>query len=102
MVTPDQWPYAEPPNCATFVTAQVLDGREPIRLAVHDEDHEWQFIGSTEGSLEDAKIILLSEAVALDPSVLHVADLPVGWRARRESPEEPWTREVDPDATQTI
>ena len=89
MVTPDPWPYAEPPNCATFVTAQVLDRREPILLAVHDEDHEWQFIGWTDGLLEDAKLILLSEAVALDSSILQVADLPVGWRAWREAPEGP-------------
>src|SRR6188508_277801 len=101
MMLPDPWPYAEPPDCSTFVTAQVLDRSEPILVALHDEDHEWQFIGLTKIPLEDSKVISLAEAVALDPSILQVADLPVGWRARRDFPGGPWTREVDPDATAT-
>ena len=83
----------------TFVTAQVLDRTEPILYAVHDEDGEWQFLGSTDGALENAKIIALHEAVELDPSVFELADMPVGWHALRDSPQHPWKREARDDAT---
>ena len=102
MVSVDRWPFAEPRNCVTFVTAQVLERSEPILHAVHDEDGEWQFIGSTDGTLENAKIILLSEAVELDSSLLQLADMPVGWHALRDSPDHSWKREAMDDADQTI
>ena len=41
----------------------------------------------------------LSEAVDLDPSILQLADLPLGWQAVRDSPEQRWKREVLDDAT---
>jgi hypothetical protein len=99
MVSADRWPFAEPRNIVTFVTAQVLDRIEPILRAVHEEDGEWQFIGFTGGTLENAKIIALSEAVDLDRSILQLADLPLGWQAVRDSPEHPWKREVLDHAT---
>ena len=83
--------------------AKVMDREEPILLVSHDaDDHGWQFIGSSDGTSENGRIILLSEAVELDPSVLQLADLPVGWHAWRGSVKEPWIREIAPDATSTI
>jgi hypothetical protein len=85
-----------------FTTRQVLEREEPILRVTHDtDDYGWQFLGS-EARAEDAKIISLEEAVELDRSVLQVADLPVGWHAWRASVEEPWIREIIPDATSTI
>jgi hypothetical protein len=103
MVSTDRWPFDQPQNCATFVTREVMDREEPILLVTHDaDDHGWQFIGSTDGTPENARIILLSNAVALDPSVLQLADLPVGWQAWRDSPDDPWVREAGSDVTPTI
>ena len=47
----DRWPFPEPRNCVTFITAQVLARAEPILHAVHDENGEWQFIGSSDGTV---------------------------------------------------
>jgi hypothetical protein len=103
MVSTDPSPFDQPQNCAAFVTREVMDREEPILLVYHDaDDHGWQFIGSSDGTVENGRIILLSEAVALDPSVFQLADLPVGWHAWRDSPEGPWVRRVDTDATPTI
>jgi hypothetical protein len=103
MVSHEPWPFDQPQNCAVFVTREVMDREEPILLVTHDtDDHGWQFIGATDGTKPNARIIALSEAVQLDPSVLQIADLPVGWRAWRASPEDSWIREADPDATPTI
>jgi hypothetical protein len=103
MVTLDSWPFDQPRNCAVHTTREVLERAEPILHVTHDsDDHGWQFIGSSDGTLENGKIIALHEAVELDPSVLQLADLPIGWHAWRDSVEEPWIREPDSDATQTI
>ena len=103
MVNHAPWPFDQPRNCAVFVTREVMDREEPILLVTHDvDDHGWQFIGPPDGTAANARIIALSEAVQLDPSILQVADLPVGWRAWRDSPEDAWIREADSEATQTI
>ncbi len=103
MVSTDSWPFDQPRNCAVFVTREVLDREEPILLVTHDaDDHGWQFIGSTDGTPENARIIALHEAVEIDTSLWQLADLPVGWRAWRDSPEDVWERETSSDATQTI
>jgi hypothetical protein len=102
MVSAHPWPFDQPRNCAVFTTRQVLEREEPILRVTHDtDDHGWQFLGRG-ARAEDAKIISLEEAVELDPSVLQIADLPVGWHAWRSSVEEPWIREIISDATSTI
>ena len=80
-----------------------MERREPILAVYHDaDDGAWQFIG---GQWEQADIILvcLEHAVARDASVASLADLPLGWGARREHADAPWERfevasEGEPDA----
>jgi hypothetical protein len=98
MVSVNRWPFHEQRNCVTFVTAHLLERAKPILHAVHDENGEWQFIGSSDGTVENGRVIALQEAVELDPSVLKLADMPVGWHALRDSPERPWTRKAIDDA----
>jgi hypothetical protein len=94
-VSDSRWPFAELKNSVAFVTSQVLDRTEPILHVVHDKEGEWQFIGETDGTVENAKILCLHEAVRIDPAVLKLAELPIGWHAVRESPEHDWRRELD-------
>jgi hypothetical protein len=90
----DSWPFDQSRNCAVFTTLEVLERKEPILHVRHDiDDHVWQFMGLTDGTLENGRLIALHEAVELDPSVLELADLPVGRHAVRERPEEPWVLE---------
>jgi hypothetical protein len=87
------WPFDQPPNCATFTMRQVLEGLEPIVVVYHDdEDHGWQFIGCTDASMTDVKIVSLGEIVQVDPTVLGVADLPPRWKATRTHVGGPWRR----------
>ena len=74
-----------------------MDGSEPILLVSHDEDdHGWQFIGSSEASMADAMLVALEEIVNVDPTVLEVADLEPGWQALREVVGGAWTRRLHP------
>ena len=52
----------------------------------------------SDGTWENSRVIALHEAVELDPSLLQLADLPVGWHAVRDSPDDPWRREVIDEA----
>jgi hypothetical protein len=76
---------------------QVMDGQQPILLVVHDaDDHGWQFIGSSDASMEDALLVCLENIVRLDPTVLEVADLPPGWQAIRDAVGGAWSRRERP------
>lgn len=72
---------------------QVLDRSEPILLVAHNaDDHSWQFIGSTDASVADGRVVGLEEIVRLDPTVVEVADLPPGWEAFRDGAGTTWMR----------
>jgi hypothetical protein len=89
----DAWPFDQPRNCTTITMRQVLDGSEPILLVSHDaDDHGWQFIGTSDASVKDGRVVCLEEIVKLDPTVLEVADLPPGWQAIREEVGGAWTK----------
>ena len=80
---------------------QVLDKSEPILLISHDADDDgWQFIGVSNASVPDARIVALEEIVKLDPSVLDVADLPPGWQAVRKKIGDSWTRRLHPSSSE--
>jgi len=91
------WPFDQPRNCGTLTTRQVLDGSEPILLVSHDEDdHGWQFIGASDATVANGKIVCLEEMARLDPTILEVADLDPGWQALRDFVGDPWKRRPHP------
>jgi hypothetical protein len=93
----DAWPFDQPRDCATITMRQVLDGSEPILLVSHDSnDHGWQFIGSSDAAMDDARVVGLEEIVRLDPTILEVANLPPGWQAVRRELGGPWSRRPHP------
>jgi hypothetical protein len=49
----------------------------------------------TEGTIEGSKrgtVVCLKEIVENHPSVVELADLPMGWQAYRETADQPWER----------
>lgn len=96
----DHWQFKEPRNQVAFLTREVLEQIEPILHVVHDDDGDWQFIGSTDGTIENARLVCLEHPINMDPSVSELADLPAGWHAIRESPRHAWRREPDASARQ--
>jgi hypothetical protein len=92
----DNWPFTDPPNVPALTTVHVLDGRLPIRLVTHDEDDgTWQVLCGTTDEPADSRLVEFEKLYAQDPSIGQLADLPLGWKAWRESPDSPWVRAVN-------
>ncbi|MEK6703245.1 MAG: hypothetical protein AABZ53_13345 [Planctomycetota bacterium] len=71
-----------------------MNREDPILDVYHDAaDGAWQFLSDKPVSMKDAALVALQTIVALDPSVMELADLPEGWRAWRSGPTSPWVRE---------
>jgi len=93
MEKPTGWPFEDSPNVATITTRPVMDGTSWIALVSHDEDDDgWQFIGPEGAAMDQAMLVGLSEVLERDPSIAELADLPLGWRAWRETPDALWQR----------
>ncbi len=94
MPTPsDTWPFEQPRDSAAISLRSIVSGGAPILYVAHDQDdHGWQFLGLEDAPESDACLIALDEVVALDRSVLELADLPPGWCAWRPDRRSPWER----------
>ena len=91
----DDWPFDEPENLAVFTLKRIAQGGSPILRVTHDEeDGGWQFLDGGEVLMEEASLVCLRNMIQLDPSLLELADLPLGWVAERDGPGEPWKRTV--------
>jgi hypothetical protein len=88
------WPFADPPNQATFSVRQVFREGRPILHVVHDEDGTWQFLTGDAVEMADALLVSLAEPLRIDPTVGELADLPRGWEASRGAVGEPWQRRL--------
>ena len=85
--------FQENPRLGVLTTAAVLAGA-PILMISHDEDDGgWQFLCGTTSDPADGRIIHLEGIVAMDPTVMDVSDLPIGWVAFRGRVAGDWTRE---------
>ncbi len=88
-----EWPFADPRNTAAITTRQVVEQGAPILLVTHDaDDGAWQVLCGTTTDTDDARVVGLGRLYDRDSSIGARADLPLGWRAWRASPAEPWQR----------
>jgi hypothetical protein len=84
------------PQDIAITTRQVLHQRWPILLVIHDaDDGAWQFVnghGDTDDT-DSALVVGIESVSAVDPTILELSDLPMGWRAWRASVDGDWRRE---------
>jgi hypothetical protein len=89
----DDWPFTDPENLAVFTLKRIVRGETPILRVSHDEDDGgWQFVDGGRVAIEEAALVSLRQMTRIDPSILGLADLPIGWVAERNGPGEPWQR----------
>jgi hypothetical protein len=87
------WKFQEPPNVAVITSRKIVNGKAWIAHVFHDAwDGEWQFHDDEPLNEDHAALVSLREIVQLDPSVSELSDLPLGWRAWRDSHVSPWRR----------
>jgi hypothetical protein len=86
------WRFSEGKNRGVFTTKRVLDGTHSILLVSHDEEGDWQFLCGTTNRAEDGRIVSLEYVIEQHPAITELADLPVGWRAMRDGPDQPRRR----------
>ncbi len=76
-----------------FTTRQVLLEKSPIVYASHDTNGDWQFFGDGDApEVTDAMLISLGEMITHDPSILEIADPPLGSIAMRPDSNSKWHR----------
>src|SRR5262245_15531581 len=93
----DIWPFDDPKNVATYAVRQIVRNGNPILRVTHDsDDGAWQFLEWESPREDDVMIVSLEEMSRIDPGILKLADLPIGWCAIRRSRSEPWQREPSP------
>jgi hypothetical protein len=95
------WPFDDPPNVAVITSKSVILRRQPVMLVTHDDgDGVWQFLPREgAGHVKDAAVVGLREMMERDATLAELADLPVGCRAWRKSPDAPWVRQQRPRLT---
>ena len=89
-----KWPFAVAHKTAVFTTRDIIEEGKPILLVMHDQDDgAWQFHTGETVPASEAKLVALDEIIFRDPSVVELADLPLGWSAIRDSITSPWKRQ---------
>jgi hypothetical protein len=87
------WKFSEPPNVAAIVDRRVMNGQAFIAVVSHDaDDGAWQFLSNLPVKEADAALVSLQSVAQVDPSVMELADLPLGWRAWRNDKAAKWQR----------
>jgi len=90
-----------PPQLGAVVQKTVLDGEEPAREVIHTEDNSWLVgDGVYDPNLPGASVAThFMHVLEVDPTLVELASLPIGYIATREGPEQPWrlARHVWPD-----
>jgi len=74
-----KWPFTDARNRAVFTTRDISEEGTPILFVTHDQDDgAWQFHARKTAPASEGKIVALDEIVFRDPSIVELADLPLG------------------------
>ena len=82
--------FKENLNTAVLTSEYVLNRTSPIIYVAHHDDGIWEFWGKEEIEESDIKVVSLAQIIAIDPSVLEVADLSEQFAAIRDAKGSSW------------
>ena len=100
-IVESHWPFDDPPNVAVFTTNRIVREGYAILQVIHeDRDGDWQFLDGFNVTVADGSIVSLRNIVRNDPTILELADLPLGWFAERTDAGSPWVRAKMPPMTE--
>jgi hypothetical protein len=87
------WRFADALNLSVFTVRQTVHGGRAVLFVSHDVDGSWQFLPGGNVSEADAMTVSLYSMISRDPSLMELADLPLGRQAYRRSVDSAWIRE---------
>lgn len=79
-------------NLSVFTSRHILEEGAPVLYVVHDEEGDWQFLGSEDVVDEDVRIISMKQMLEHDPSLHKLANMPRGMEAIRNNRNENFTK----------
>jgi len=84
--------FNEPLSTPVFTTKFVTDDQKDITYVTHEEDGAWQFLSDDDfDDIENvAKSVGLGDLLDADPTLLSLADMPVGNYAIRDHKGDAW------------
>jgi hypothetical protein len=87
------WKFPDDPHTGVFLSNTVHTGAEAVTYVSHDiEDCAWQFLGDSMDAGGGPVISCFHHPIDNDPTLVELADLPLGWYAVREKSGAPWER----------
>jgi hypothetical protein len=90
------WKFPDRPHTGAYLSKAAQTGDVAITYVSHDaDDGAWQFLGESMSDSGDV-LVCLHHPIDEDPSLVELADLPLGWCAEREAPGQPWQRYEHP------
>jgi hypothetical protein len=89
------WPFDVSPDTAVVTTIYVTEKRQPILYVTHDYDeHEgiiWQFhCGNGDYNPTVLQLIRFDEILEIDSDIFELANLDIGFCAKRNSVNDKW------------
>jgi hypothetical protein len=84
--------FKDPLNTAVYTCTHILREGKPILHVSHDrDDGAWQFMcGASHHDDASGKMVSLRTMVAIDQTLVEIADLKCGYTASRVSPRSNW------------
>lgn len=79
------------------------EGWPALLVVHHDDEHQtWEFVNGggdvSHQGVDDAMMVHVHHILDLDRSIERLSDLPLGWQAWRETPDDEWFRgPADPE-----
>ena len=88
-----KWLFDQGPRIVAITSIHVTENGSDIVLVIHyKDDRSWSFQSGAPFSQGDVRLVLMKRIVEIDPTVAEVADLPIGWAAKREKIGAQWRR----------
>lgn len=91
----NNWKFKDLPNTAAITNNKIINKLSWIGYVSHDiNDGSWQFLenNNEKPDIEAAVVVSLQNIAELDPSIIELANLPLGWFAWRDSNQAKWQR----------
>jgi hypothetical protein len=92
-ITP--WPFPDEVRTQVYTTTRIVEGQEPVRGVLHDQDGHWEFLDGLELTEDSIAVVHLHQLYAQHPGLAGFAALTPGRQAWLNS-DEMWTESALP------